>query len=180
MLHWARLHSVTAMLRWAVLQQRHSEQCGVDPLIGGFHSNKIVGRALSNQPTSKFKVSKVKECVSRFDKRPRRSSCIYSTLSKAFTMISKVFQAGDDGSAFYPRVLPSTKSHFQIISSHRHLHLPYHHSLPPSKTDTSLTAYHGDFPRSDCTNILVEIWGEYFSGILSRAIVRNQLNVARV
>ena len=78
----------------------------VDPLIGGFHSNKIVGRALSNQPTPKFKVSKVKECVSRFDKQPRRSSCIYSTLSKAFTMISKVFQSGRRRQ----RVLPPSSS----------------------------------------------------------------------
>ena len=36
-----------------VLRQCSSEQC--DPLIGGFHSNKIVGQALSSQPTSKLK-----------------------------------------------------------------------------------------------------------------------------
>ena len=125
-------------------------------------------------------MSKVKEC----DKRPvsseRRSSCRYSTLSKAFTMISKVFQAGRRRQCVLPpEFFGPTKNHFQIISSHRHLNLTYHHILLPSKTDTSLTAYHEHFPGSDCTNILVEIWGEYFSGILSRAIVRNQPNVAR-
>ena len=95
-------------------------------------------------------------------------------------MISKVFQAGRRRQCVLPpEFFGPTKSHFQIISSHRHLHLTYHHILLPSKTDISLTAYHEHFPRSDCTNILVEIWGEYFSGILSRAIVRNQPNVAR-
>ena len=46
-----------------VLRQCSSEQC--DPLIGGFHSNKIVGQALSSQPTSKLKSTKLQVYINQ-------------------------------------------------------------------------------------------------------------------
>ena len=87
-----------------------------------------------------------------FDKRPvsseRRSSCIYSTLSKIFTtttIISKVFSKRVVGgsSAFYPQSSSRNKKPLpnNLITPSLTFDLSSH-SSSSSRTDKSLTAYH--------------------------------------